>query len=99
MLARDFANDTRYQGLLATPANNCAGIVGINSLQRRREKIRIAFAAHFAIGDYVHARALLISNGKECRVILRLIETIPDPPRQSPREPPAPATSLPAYRD
>ena len=51
-------------------------IVGIHAFERRDKIIRIAFAAHFAIGDDVDAGALHVADRQDCRVILRFLQAV-----------------------
>ena len=51
-----------------------AGIVDVDAFERGGEAVGIAFAPHLAVGDDVEAGALLVADGEQRGVILRLLE-------------------------
>ena len=63
------------------PIESGPRIVNVHTVEGCCEAIGVAFTAHFPIGDDVEAGTFLISNGKDCGVILSFLEElIVDPP-------------------
>jgi hypothetical protein len=82
MLPPDPAGDARHRVRVAGAVEGGAGIVEIDAFQRRGEAVGIALAAHLAIGDDVEAGALLVADGEDGGVVLRLLEIFRrDPPQ------------------
>ena len=46
-----------------------AAYVEVDTFERGSEAIGIALPAHFAVGDDVEARALLVANGQDGRIV------------------------------
>jgi hypothetical protein len=74
MLAADFAGDARHRIGMSGAVERRAGIVDIDAFKRSGETVRIAFTAQFAVGNDVEPGALLIADGEQGGVVLRLIE-------------------------
>ena len=70
--AADRADDPRHRRRMAAAVERRARIVEIDAFERRREQVRIAFAADFAVGDDVEAGLLLRADRDDRRVVLRL---------------------------
>jgi hypothetical protein len=51
-----------------------AGIIDIDALQRRCKAVRVALTTHFAVGNDVEARAFLVSDREERRIVLSLLQ-------------------------
>jgi hypothetical protein len=51
-----------------------AGVVDVDAFERSGEPVGIAFAPHLAVGDDVEAGALLVADGDQRGVVLRLVE-------------------------
>ena len=51
-----------------------AGIVDVDAFERGRKSVGIALAPLLAVGDDVEACTLLVADGEQCGVILRLLE-------------------------
>ena len=82
MLAADLAGDARHRIGMAGAVERGAGIVDVDALERGGEAVGIAFAPLLAVGDDVEAGALLVADGDERGVVLRLIEKFRrDPPQ------------------
>ena len=59
-----------------------AGIVDVDAFERGGEAVGVAFAPLLAVGDDVEAGALLVADGDERGVVLRLLEKFRrDPPQ------------------
>ena len=69
----DPADNTRHGIWVSTAIQGRAGIVDINAVQRRRKAVRVALTTHFAVSNDVEARALLVPNCEERRIILSLL--------------------------
>ena len=81
MLPPDLASDARHGIGLAAAVERGAGIVDVDAFERGGEAVRVALAAHLAVGDYVEASALLVADGEEGGVVLGLLEPFRrDPP-------------------
>ena len=65
---------TRGTGLGDRCGRARAGIVDIDAVERRGEAVGVALAAHLAVGDDVEAGALLVADGDQCGVVLRLFK-------------------------
>ena len=61
---------------MAAAVERRAGIVDVDALERGGEAVRVALAAHLAVGDDVEPGALLVADGEQRRVVLRLLEPI-----------------------
>ena len=56
-------------------------VVDVDALERGGEAVRVALAPHLAVGDDVEAGPLLIADGEDGGVVLRLLEPLrADPP-------------------
>src|SRR5215211_9319567 len=51
-----------------------AGVLDVDALERGREAVRVALAAHLAVGDDVQPGALLVGDRQPRRVVLGLLE-------------------------
>jgi hypothetical protein len=81
MLSPDFTRHPWNGIRMAASIQSDAGIVEVDTFQGSRQPVRIAFAPHFTIGDYVEPGAFLIANGKQSCIILCLFEPFrSDPP-------------------
>lgn len=76
ILALDLADDARHRDRLAAAVDGGAGVVGVNSFERRGETVGIAFAPLLAVGDNIEAGALLIADGDERRLVLLGFELV-----------------------
>ena len=61
---------------MAAPVERRAGIVDVDAVERGGEAVRVALAAHLAVGDDVEAGALLIADREDRRILLRLLEPL-----------------------
>ena len=59
---------------MAAAVERGAGIVDVDAVERGGEAVRIALAAHLAVGDDVEPGALLLADGENGGVVLRLLE-------------------------
>jgi hypothetical protein len=74
LAAPDLADHARHRHGLSRPVHGCAGIVEVHALQGVGEPVRVAFPPHLAVGDDVHAGAMLILQGDDRGVVLGLFE-------------------------
>ena len=72
--APDRADDPRDRVLVARAVERDPGVVEVDALERRREPVRVALAAHLAVGDHVDPGPLHVGDRKTGRVVLRLLE-------------------------
>jgi hypothetical protein len=56
MLASDLADDPRHRIRMAGTVEGGAGVVDVDALERGGEAVRVALAAHLAVGDNVEPR-------------------------------------------
>jgi hypothetical protein len=68
---RDHARDGRR---VALAVQGAARVVDVDALERGGEAVGVALAAHLAVGEDVQPRALLVADGDEHGVVLRLLE-------------------------
>ena len=67
---------------MARAVERAAGIVDVDAIERGGETVGIALAPHLAIGDDVESGTLLVANGDERGVVLRLLQELRrDPPQ------------------
>ena len=59
---------------MAAAVERRAGIVDVDAFERGGEAVGIAFAPHLAVGDDVEPGALLVADGEQRGVVLRLLE-------------------------
>jgi hypothetical protein len=59
---------------MARTVERDAGLIDVNTIERGREPVRIAFAADLAVGNDVESRVLLRLDREHRRVVLRLGE-------------------------
>ena len=76
MFAADLAGDARHRIGMTAAVERGSRIVEIDSFQRGGEAVRIALAAHLAIGHDVDAGALLHMDRHDRRIVLRFVEEI-----------------------
>ena len=76
MLAADRTDDARDRIGMARAVEGRARVVDVDAVERGRESVRVALAAHLAVGDDVEAGALLIPDGQQRRVVLRLLQEL-----------------------
>jgi hypothetical protein len=83
MSSADLADDARHRLELARrPRRRHRRVVVVDAVERRREAVGIALAAHLAVGDDVDAGAFLVADRDDRRVVLRLFEErAVDPPQ------------------
>ena len=74
MLAADRAYDAGNRIGMARPVKGDAWLVDVDTLQRGREPVRIAFAPNFAVGDDVEPGLLLRLDREHGRIVLRFGE-------------------------
>ena len=74
MLAADLADHARHRIGMAAAVERGAGIVDVDAVERGGEAVGVAFAADLAVGDDVEPGPLLVANGEQRRVVLRLLE-------------------------
>ena len=74
MLAAHFAGHARHRIGMTRAVKRGAGIVDVDAFERGGEAVGIAFAPHLAVGDDVEPGALLVANGEQRGVVLRLVE-------------------------
>ena len=72
--APDLADHARHRRLLARARHHLAGVFEIDALERRREMVGVALAAHLAVGDDVDAGAFHVADGEQGGVVLRLLQ-------------------------
>jgi hypothetical protein len=82
MLAAYLAGDARHRVRMAGAIERAAGIVDVDALERGGEAVRVALAPHLAVGNDVEAGALLVADGDERGVVLRLLEPLRRHPPQ-----------------
>ncbi len=67
---------------MAAAIEGCSRVVDVDAVERGGETIRVALAAHLAIGDDVQSGAFLIDDGKDGGVVLSLLQPLrSDPPQ------------------
>ncbi len=82
MLARDRADHPRHRVRVPAAVQRGARVVDVDALERGGEAVRVALAAHLAVGDDVQPGALLVGDRQPRRVVLRLLEIARiDPPQ------------------
>ena len=74
--APDRPDDARHRVLVAGPIEGDAGLVEVDALERGREAVRVALAAHLAVGDDVDTGSLHVLHRQPRRVVLRLLEVL-----------------------
>ena len=74
MPAPDLPCDPRHPARVAAPPGDGSGVVDVDPVERRGEAVRVALAAHLAIGDDVDAGPLHVADREQRRVVLRLLE-------------------------
>jgi hypothetical protein len=70
--ALDRPVDDWHRNLHAGAADHLADALARDAVERVREFVRVAFAADFPVRDDVDARALLLADRDDGRVVLRL---------------------------
>ena len=70
----DLADHPRHRVRVAGAIERDAGLVEVDAVERGREAVAVALAAHLAVGDDVDARTFHVGDGKPRRVVLRLLE-------------------------
>jgi hypothetical protein len=82
MTARDLADDARHGIGVPAAVERRPWIVDVDPVECRREPVRVALAAHLAVGDDVEPGALLIADREHRRIVLGLLEIARvDPPQ------------------
>lgn len=76
VFAANRADDTWYRIWMSGPIERFARIVDVDSLKRRCKAVRIALAPHFAVGDDVQPRFLLLANDEASRIVLCIVEKL-----------------------
>jgi hypothetical protein len=76
MAALDRSHHARHRVGMAAAVQCGARIVDIYAIERRGEAIRVALAPHLAVGDDVEACPLLVADGDDRSVVLRLFEPL-----------------------
>src|SRR5262249_52235253 len=78
----DRPDHARHDCEAASAVRRLAGVVEIDAVERGGEAIGIAFAALLAVSDNVKTGALLVADGEQRGIILRLFEMLGrDPPQ------------------
>ena len=72
--APDRADDTRDGILVTGPIERDAGRAEIDAVERSREVVRVALAAHLPVRDHVDTRKLHVTDGDPGGIVLRLLE-------------------------
>src|SRR5690606_19792221 len=70
------ADDSRHGGAFADPIDDRAGPLDVDPFERGRETVRVALAAHLAVGDHVEAGALHVADREQRGFVLRRVEAI-----------------------
>src|SRR5207237_6127079 len=70
----DRANDARNRIRAPGAARGNAGVVNVESVERIRETIGVAFAPHLTIGQHIETEALLDVDRQARRVVLRFLK-------------------------
>ena len=70
----DRADHPRDGVLVTGPVERDPRCVEIDAVERRREVVRVALAAHLAVRDDVDSGLLHVTDGETGRVVLRLLE-------------------------
>ena len=82
MFAADLADDARHGVGVAAAVEGRPGIVDVDAVEGRGEAVRVALAAHLAVGDDVESGALLVDDGEDRGVVLGLLKPFGgDPPQ------------------
>ncbi len=79
MASADSADHARHRIRVSAAIERCAGVIDIDTLQGGRKAVRVALAAHLAIGNDVQTCALLIANREDRGVVLRLLQPLGAP--------------------
>src|SRR5207253_3916999 len=84
--APDRPDDAGHRVLVAGAVERDAGVVEVETVERRREPVRVALAPHLAVADHIDAGSLEVADREQCGVVLRLLqESLLDAPElQSP---------------
>ena len=72
--AADAGDDAGDEGRTVAAADDLAGLLEVDALQRGREMVGVAFAPDLAVGDDVDAGALHVADGEDGRVVLRQLQ-------------------------
>ena len=64
------------RGRVPTSIRRRAKIVDVDALQCRCKAVRVALATHFAVGNDIETRTLLVSNRKERCIVLSLLQPL-----------------------
>ena len=59
---------------MTTAVERGAGVVDVDALKRGGEAVGVALAAYLAVGNDVEPGALLVADGEDGGVVLRLLE-------------------------
>ena len=74
MAPGDRADDARDRVRVPAAVERGPRVVDVDAVERGREAVRVALAAHLAVGDDVQARALLVEDRQPRRVVLGLLD-------------------------
>ena len=84
-LAADRARDSGHRVGMPGAVDCGAGVVDVDAGERGGDAVRVALAPDLAVRDDVHAGALLVADGEQRRIVLRLFEEFWRDPPQFPR--------------
>ena len=76
LAATDLTAHARHRNRLAAAVERGAVIFHVDAVERGGEAVRIALAAHLAIGNDVEPRRLLLTDGDDGGIVPRLLEQL-----------------------
>ena len=74
MPTADRTDNARHGIGMAATIERRARAIDVDAVQRRCEAVGVALTPHLAVGDNVEPRALLVADGEDRGVVLRLLE-------------------------
>ena len=76
VLAADRPDHARHRVRVAAAVEGRAGVVDVDPVERRREPVGVALAPHLTVGHDVEPGELLIADGEDRGVVLRLLQPL-----------------------
>ena len=76
VLAADRPDHAGHRVGVPAAVEGRAGVVDVDPFERRREPVRVALAPHLTVGHDVEPGELLVADGEDRGVVLRLLEPL-----------------------
>ena len=61
---------------MAAAIEGCSRVVDVDAVEGRGEAVGVALPAHLPVGDDVESRPLLVDDGEDSGVVLRLLQPL-----------------------